>query len=110
MSRTYSGAPVDQKVTAIFCTPVTRDPRCPDCGREGRYRDTVTRPLTDLPAAGYLLVLGFAVPRYHSVTRVGYHLSNRMYCTLFSFVSREMEWLGARRPLTESRMMWIPGA
>ena len=29
-----------------------RDPRCPDCGREGRYRDTVIRPLTDVPVAG----------------------------------------------------------
>jgi hypothetical protein len=38
-------AAVDEKVTAIFCAPVRRDPRCPDCGREGRYRDTVTRPL-----------------------------------------------------------------
>src|SRR6476619_6662407 len=64
MSRTYSGAPVDQKVTTIFCTPVTRDPRCPDCGRQGHYRDAVTRPLTDPPVAGYPLVLRVAVPRY----------------------------------------------
>jgi hypothetical protein len=64
MSRAYSGAPVDQKVTTIFCTPVTRDPRCPDCGRQGRYRDAVTRPLTDPPVAGYPLVLRVAVPRY----------------------------------------------
>ena len=28
---------------------MARDRRCPDCGREGGYRDTVTRPLTDLP-------------------------------------------------------------
>jgi transposase len=41
-----------------------RDPRCPDCGRDGRYRDTITRPLTDLPVAGYPLVLRVAVPRY----------------------------------------------
>ena len=47
---------------------MTRDPRCPDCGRDGRYRDTVTRPLTDLPVAGYPLVLRVAVPRYRCLT------------------------------------------
>jgi zinc-finger of transposase IS204/IS1001/IS1096/IS1165 len=46
----------------------TRDPRSPDCGRQGRYRDAVTRPLTDLPVAGYPLVLRVAVPRYRCVT------------------------------------------
>ena len=45
-------AAVDEKQTTIFCSPVARDARCPDCGREGRYRDTVIRPLTDLPVAG----------------------------------------------------------
>ena len=38
---TITDAAVDEKVTTIFCAPVARDPRCPDCGREGRYRDTV---------------------------------------------------------------------
>ena len=57
-------AAVDEKQTTIFCSPVARDARCPDCGREGRYRDTVIRPLTDLPVAGYPLVLRVAVPRY----------------------------------------------
>ena len=61
---TITDAAVDEKVTTIFCSPVTRDPHCPDCGREGRYRDTITRPLTDLPVAGYPLVLRVAVPRY----------------------------------------------
>jgi transposase len=61
---TITDAAVDEKQTTIFCTPVARDPRCPDCGRQGRYRDTVTRPLTDLPVAGYPLVLRVAVPRY----------------------------------------------
>lgn len=42
----------DDEQTSIFCTPVARDPGCPDCGRDGRYHDTVTRPLTDLPVAG----------------------------------------------------------
>jgi transposase len=65
---TITDAAVDEKVTTIFCAPVARDPRCPDCGREGRYRDTVTRPLTDLPVAGYPLVLQIAVPRYRCLT------------------------------------------
>jgi transposase len=65
---TITDAAVDEETTTIFCTPVARDPRCPDCGREGRYRDTVTRPLTDLPVAGYPLVLKVAVPRYRCTT------------------------------------------
>ena len=65
---TITDAAVDEKQTTIFCTPVARDPRCPDCGREGRYRDTVTRPLTDLPVAGYPLALKVAVPRYRCTT------------------------------------------
>jgi hypothetical protein len=39
---TITDAAVDEKQTTIFCSPVARDPRCPDCGTEGRYRDTVT--------------------------------------------------------------------
>src|SRR6202140_3672012 len=58
----------DEKQTTIFCSPVARDPRCPDCGAEGRYRDTVTRPLTDLPVAGYPLVLRVAFPRSRCLT------------------------------------------
>src|SRR3984893_5801754 len=61
---TITDAAVDEKQTTIFCAPVARDARCPDCGWRGRYRDTVTRPLTDLPVAGYPLVLRVAVPRY----------------------------------------------
>jgi hypothetical protein len=66
-------AAVDEKQTTIFCSPVTRDARCPDCGRQGRYRDTGTRPLADLPVAGYLLVLRVAValPLPHSRVRAG---------------------------------------
>ncbi|WP_157935592.1 hypothetical protein [Mycobacteroides abscessus] len=30
---TIADAAVDDRRTTIFCTPVTRDPRCPDCGR-----------------------------------------------------------------------------
>jgi transposase len=65
---TITDAAVDEKQTTIFCTPVARDARCPDCGCEGRYRDTTTRPLTDLPVAGYPLVLQVAVPRYRCTT------------------------------------------
>lgn len=65
---TITDAAVDEMVTTIFCSPVTRDPRCPDCGRDGRYRDTITRSLTDLPVAGYPLVLRVAVPRYRCLT------------------------------------------
>jgi transposase len=65
---TITDAAVDEKQTTIFCTPVARDPRCPDCGQDGRYRDIVIRPLTDLPVAGYPLVLRVAVPRYRCMT------------------------------------------
>ena len=65
---TITDAAVDEKQTRILCSPVARDPRCPDCGATGRYRDTVTRPLTDLPVAGYPLVLRVAVPRYRCLT------------------------------------------
>lgn len=65
---TITDAAIDEESTTIFCAPVARDPRCPDCGCEGRYRDTVTRPLTDLPVAGYPLVLRVAVPRYRCAT------------------------------------------
>jgi transposase len=61
-------AAIDEKTTTIFCVPVARDSRCPGCGGEGSYRDTVTRPLTDLPAAGYPLVLQVGVPRYRCLT------------------------------------------
>ena len=65
---TITDAAVDEKTTTLFCTPVVRDRRCPDCGQDGRYRDSVTRPLTDLPVAGYPLVLQVAVPRYRCQT------------------------------------------
>jgi hypothetical protein len=43
--------------------------RCLGCGREGSYRDTVIRPLADLPVAGYPLMLRVAVPpRYRCAT------------------------------------------
>lgn len=44
---------------------VIRDART---AARSRYRDTVSRPLTDLPVAGYPLVLQVAVPRYRCTT------------------------------------------
>ncbi len=65
---TITDAAVDEKSTTIFCAPMARDPRCPDCGQDGRYRDTVVQPLTDLPVAGYPLMLQVAVRRYRCST------------------------------------------
>jgi transposase len=65
---TITDAAVDEKATTMFCAPLSQDPRCPGWGRDGRYRDTVTRSLTDLPVAGYPLVLRVAVPRYRCTT------------------------------------------
>ncbi len=65
---TITDAAINDESTTILCTPVARDPRCPDCGREGRYRDTVTRAPIDLPVAGYPLVLQVAVPRYRCLS------------------------------------------
>jgi len=50
---TITDAAVDETVTTIFCAPVARDPRCPDCGRDGRYRDTVNS-VVDRSAGGRL--------------------------------------------------------
>jgi len=36
---TITDAAVDEKQTTIFCSPVARDPRCPDCGPKA---DTAT--------------------------------------------------------------------
>ena len=66
---TITDAAVDEKQTTIFCTsggPGSRAART--AVSEGSYRDTVTRPLTDLPVAGYPLVLRVAVPRYRCLT------------------------------------------
>ncbi|MGH3560664.1 MAG: hypothetical protein ACRDTN_02365 [Mycobacterium sp.] len=35
---TINEAAIDDKVTTISCTLVTQNPRCPDCGCQGRYR------------------------------------------------------------------------
>ena len=36
-------AAIDGEASTIFCAPVARDRRCSDCGRDGRYHDTVMR-------------------------------------------------------------------
>jgi transposase len=60
-------AAVDEKQTTIFCSPVARDARCPDGGREGRYRDTDAAG--DRSAGGRLpTVRRVAVPRYRWTT------------------------------------------
>jgi transposase len=65
---TIADAAGDEKATTIFSAPLVRDPRCPDCGREGRYRDTVVRPLTDLPVFGHPMALRVVVPRSRCTT------------------------------------------
>ena len=62
---TITDAAVDEKTTSIFCTPVERDPRCPDCGRPlTRHRD----PAVDRSSGGWLPLRLVAVPRYRCVT------------------------------------------
>src|ERR1700722_7323693 len=68
---TITDAAVDEKVTTIFCSPVTRDPRCPECGRDGRYRETITRPLTALPVARLSPGSGGAGPRARVASHLG---------------------------------------
>ncbi len=65
---TITDAAVDEKPrrSSALRWPGSRGART--AGNEGRYRDTVTRPLTDLPVAGYPLVLRVAVPRYRCAT------------------------------------------
>ena len=58
---TITDAAIDDKSMTIFCMPVTRDPRPSGLRARGplpRHRV----PLTDLPVAGYPLVLQVAVP------------------------------------------------
>ena len=64
---TITDAAVDDEKTTIFHAPVARNPRCPDCGHDSRYCDTTQRVLTDLPVAGFALVLHVAVPRYRCI-------------------------------------------
>lgn len=62
---TITDAAVDGEATVVFCNLLDDGQRrCPGCGTEGRYRDTVIRAVTDLPVAGHPLRLRVRVPRY----------------------------------------------
>ncbi len=65
---TITDAAVDGEVTVVFCNLLDDGQRdCPGCGIEGRYRDTVIRPVTDVPVVGHPLRLRVRVPRYRCV-------------------------------------------
>jgi len=113
LGMTITDAAVDAVLTTIFCVPVVADPRCPDYLRDGRYRGTVVRALTDLPVAGYPPVLRVSV--HHSEVRAdgfqpggctrGPHRtpvssicpSIRAYCARHSCAT-VTDWLAARTP------------
>ena len=66
---TITDAAVDGDATVVFCNLLDDGQhRCPGCGSEGIYRDTVIRKVTDVPVVGYPLRLRVRVPRYRCVT------------------------------------------
>jgi transposase len=66
---TITDAAVDGEVTVVFCDLLTDgQQRCPGCGGEGVYRDTVIRKVTDVPVVGHPLRLRVRVPRYRCTT------------------------------------------
>ncbi len=66
---TITDAAVDGEVTVVFCDLLDDGVgrRCPGCGGEGVYRDTVIRRVTDVPVVGHPLRLQVRVPRYRCV-------------------------------------------
>ena len=65
---TITDAAVDGDVTVVFCTLLDDGQRqCPGCGKDGNYRDTVIRSVTDVPVVGHPLRLRVRVPRYRCV-------------------------------------------
>jgi transposase len=65
---TITDAAVDGDVTVVFCNLLDDGRRqCPDCGSDGRYRDTVIRTVTDVPVVGHPLRLRVRLPRYRCV-------------------------------------------
>ncbi|KWX57700.1 transposase family protein [Mycobacterium sp. NAZ190054] len=64
---TITDADLDGEATVVSCALLGDGQRgCPDCGTEGRYRDTVIRRVTDVPVVGHPLRLHVRVPRYRS--------------------------------------------
>ncbi len=62
---TISNAAVDpQDRTHLWCQVIGPDARCPGCGTAGELRDHADRVLTDVPLAGYPVLLHVAVPRF----------------------------------------------
>jgi transposase len=63
-------AAVDGDATVVFCDLLDDGVgnRCPGCGAQGRYRDTVIRSVTDVPVVGHPLRLRVRVPRYRCTT------------------------------------------
>jgi len=58
-------AAVEGDTTVVFCELITDGSgRCPSCASVGIYRDTVERPVTDVPVAGHPLRLRVRLPRY----------------------------------------------
>ncbi|MGI9588945.1 transposase family protein [Dietzia sp. Alg238-R159] len=62
---TNTDAAVAGEFTHLFCSPVSLDPVCADCGTAGRLRDHVERKVTDLPIVGHPPRLHVRVPRFN---------------------------------------------
>ena len=62
---TITGAAVDLRDRShLWCQVLGPDRRCPGCGIAGELRDHADRVLTDVPLAGYPVLLHVAVPRF----------------------------------------------
>ena len=88
---TITDAAVDGEVTVVFCNLLDDGRRrCPGCGSEGVYRDTVIRRVTDVPVVGHPLRLQVRVPRYRCVNTA---------CEREVFAHNTLGWPGrAHRP------------
>lgn len=65
---TITDAALDGEATVVFCNLLDDGARrCPGCGADGVYRDTVIRRVTDVPVVGHPLRLQVRVPRYRCV-------------------------------------------
>ena len=61
---TITDVAVAGEFTHLFCSPVTLDLKCGECGVGGRLRDHVERKVTDLPIVGHPTRLHVRVPRF----------------------------------------------